>query len=223
MNLFYFYTKKLARMLLGFTLISFAVLMTKQSQCLAPWNVFNDGISHACAIPIGEASIWVGAAIFLLDILTREQLGFGMALNILVVGWITDFMFWLNEMFAFIPRVGSLLMQIVLCILALCVNALGIYFYISAGMGAGPRDTLFIFLKKKLPIPIGICKLLLEAAACLCGWMFGGEVGIGTFISVFMGGPILQYVFRLFNFNAAEIRHESIRDTLKRLFGGKKG
>ena len=96
MNLFKIYTRKLGRMLLGFTLISLAVLLTKQSQCLAPWNVLNDGISHACSIPIGQASIWVGAAIFLLDILTREPLGLGMVLNILVVGWITDLLFWIN-------------------------------------------------------------------------------------------------------------------------------
>ena len=220
MNLFKIYTRKLGRMLLGFTLISLAVLLTKQSQCLAPWNVLNDGISHACSIPIGQASIWVGAAIFLLDILTREPLGLGMVLNILVIGWITDLLFWINGKLAIIPRVNALPLQIALCVLALCVNAFGIYFYISAAMGAGPRDTLFVYLKKKLPIPIGTCKLLLEAAACLCGWLLGGEVGLGTLVSVFLGGPILQYVFRLFHFNAAEIRHESIRDTWKTLSSG---
>lgn len=215
MMLFKIYGRKLGRILFGFTLISFAVLLTKQSQCLSPWNVLNDGVSCAFAIPLGQASIWVGAAILLLDILAKEKLGFGTVLDILAVGWITDLLFWINGKLDLIPRVDSLPLQVVFCFVALWFNAFGIYFCVSAAMCGGPRDTLYIYLKKKLPIPIGICKLLLEAAACLSGWLLGGEVGIGTLVSVLLGGPILQYVFRLFQFRAAEIRHESIRDTLK--------
>lgn len=213
MNLLRRYVPKLLRMLLGFILIAIGIVIAKQSFCLAPWNVFNDGISYTFSVTMGTANIIVGTSILLLDLLLRETFGVGMILNIWLIGVFTDVFMSLNARFAVLPRIEFVPLQIVFCLLALVVNAFGIYFYMSARMGAGPRDTLVVFLTKHLPFPVGICKLGLEAVVCLVGWLLGGEVGIGTILFVLCGGPLLQMVFRLFRFDVKAVKNESVLDT----------
>lgn len=213
------YAPKLLRMLLGFVLIAAAIVIAKQSFCLAPWNVLNDGIAYTFSVSMGTANIIVGTTILALDILLHETFGVGMVLNIWLIGVFTDVLMALNSHIALLPRIEEVPLQIVFCLLALVVNAFGIYFYMSARMGAGPRDTLVVFLTKHLPMPVGICKLLLEAVVCLAGWSFGGEVGVGTFLFVLCGGPILQFVFQLFRFDVKAVKNESVLDTWRILAG----
>ena len=207
------YLPKTLRMLLGFALIALGIVIAKQSFCLAPWHVFNDGLSCTLHITMGTANILVGACILLLDLLLRETFGIGMVLNILLVSVFTDLFLALNTRLTLLPRVEQIPQQILFCLLALLVNAFGIYFYMSARMGAGPRDTLIVFAAKHLPLSVGTCKLLIEAAVCLTGWLLGGEVGLGTFIFVLCGGPILQGVFRLLHFDVKAVKNESVLDT----------
>lgn len=213
MHLLRRYFPKLLRMVLGFALIALGVVIAKQSYCLAPWNVLNDGLAYTFSITMGQANILVGTVILLIDLLLREKFGLGMVLNIWLVGVFTDLYMALNTSCGLLPKIESVPLQIVFCLLALLCNALGIYFYMSARMGAGPRDTIIVFLTKHLPLPVGACKLLLEAVVCFIGWAIGGEVGLGSFLFVFCGGPILQFVFRVFGFDVKAAKNESLLDT----------
>lgn len=219
MHLLRRYIPKLLRMVLGFALIALGTVIAKQSYCLAPWNVFNDGLSHSLNITLGQANILVGTSILIIDLFLREKFGLGMVLNIWLVGVFTDIYMALNAAVTVLPKVEFLPLQLLCGVLALCCNAFGIYFYMSARMGAGPRDTIIVFLTKHLPFPVGACKLALEAVVCLIGWLIGGEVGIGTLLFVFGGGPLLQLVFRLFRFDVKAAKNESLWDTWKILRG----
>lgn len=216
------YSGKLLRMVIGFSFIALGVVIAKQSYCLSPWNVLNDGLAYTFPITIGQANITVGMTILVINLLfLHETFGVGTVLNIWLVGVITDQLMRLNTAWDILPKIHSVPLQILFCLASLLSNALGIYFYMSARMGAGPRDTVIVFLTKHLPMPVGLCKLLLEATACLVGWLIGGEVGIGSLISVLCGGPILQQVFRLFHFNVKQLRGENISDTWQILRGKK--
>ena len=208
------YIPKLLRMMLGFALIALGVVIAKQAFCLTPWNVLNDGLAHTFPITIGQANIVVGVVILLIGILLRETIGIGMILNICFVGVFTDFFMVLNNTWGVLPRIESVPLQLVLGVLSVVSNALGIYFYMSARMGTGPRDTIMVHMTKTLPFPVGVCRLALEAVVCLIGWLIGGEVGLGSLIFVFCNGPMIQLVFRVFRFDVKAVKNESVLDTL---------
>lgn len=205
----------MCRLFLGFFFISLSVLITKMARCLAPWNVLNDGLSIVLHIPIGKASILVGTVVLGIDILLKADFGLGTLLNIAVIGNITDLLFLINDRLGLFFPVDSVALQILFCIIGVFVNGLGIYFYLSARMGAGPRDGLIVFLTKKLSIPVAVVKLGLEATVCTAGVLMGGEMGIGTLVAVACGGPILQLVFRLFRFNVKKEPHENLMTTCR--------
>ena len=73
-----------------------------------------------------------------------------------------------------------------------------------------------VALAKRLhKLPIGVIRSLLEGTVLIIGWLLGAKLGIGTIISVFGIGLILQFTFKLLRFDVKNVRHESVSDTIK--------
>lgn len=93
--------------------------------------------------------------------------------------------------------------------------ALGMYVYMSAEMGYGPKDGLLIAIGKRMSkIPIGIVEILLWAMATLIGWLLGGTVGIGTLISTFGAGAVMHLFYSAIHFEPRELKHKSLKETI---------
>ena len=219
MTILHHYIVKLIRLLMGFALIAVGIAVAKQSYCLSPWHVFNDGLAHVFPITMGQANIIVGMLILLLDLLLHETFGIGMVLNIWMTGTLTDLYLSINSRIQILPKIETLPLQVFFCMVSLAFNTIGVYLYMSACMGAGPRDSLVVFLTKRLPFPVGICKLGLEAAVCMIGWLIGGEIGLGTLLYVIFGGPLLQKAFQFFHFDVKKKKDESVLDTWQIITG----
>ena len=123
------------------------------------------------------------------------------------------------------PEVGytvacnSLPLGILLMIAGLFVIAYTQGTYMAAQLGCGPRDTLLVGLKKRLKrVPIGAVSIGLLSLATFIGWLLGGPVGLGTIISALCSGPILQFSLGTLHFDAAAVKHQNLRDSLKVLF-----
>ncbi len=117
------------------------------------------------------------------------------------------------------PENHSLWLGIVFMLFGFLFIALGMYVYMKAEQGCGPKDGLLVTIGKRLPkIPIGIVEILLWAVVTLIGWMLGGTVGIGTVISTFGAGVVMHLFYTGIHFEPRELRHRSIKDTFSILF-----
>ena len=86
----------------------------------------------------------------------------------------------------------------------------------TASLGCGPRDTLLVGLKKRLRrVPIGAVSIGLLGSATLIGWLLGGPVGIGTLICAFAAGPIMQFAFWTVRFDATQVSHQQLPESLR--------
>ena len=197
----------------------FGIYLTIQANLgAAPWDVLNLGISKTLGILYGIASVAVSLTILTIDILMKEPVGIAMFIDAVVVGKSVDFFHWLHP----VPKCTSLLTGIPILFLGLVVLAYTQYAYMAAALGCGPRDTLLVGLAKRTkPIPIGAVSIALLSSATFIGWLLGGPVGIGTLICAFAAGPIMQLAFRTVRFDATDIRHQRLRDSVKVLFSHK--
>ena len=94
--------------------------------------------------------------------------------------------------------------------------AVGMRIYMAAGQCCGPRDSLLVGLGKRMPhIPIGAVEIIIWAAVLAAGWLLGGPVGIGTLISTFGAGAVMQMVYSVIRFEPRQIRHRSVSEVLK--------
>ncbi|MBO5639148.1 MAG: hypothetical protein J5916_04490 [Oscillospiraceae bacterium] len=190
----------------------FGIYLTIQANIgAAPWDVLNLGLSKSLGILYGNASIAVSLTILIIDILMKEPIGIAMFIDAVVVGKAVDFF---NRIHPVSPC-QSLLTAIPVMLAGLFVLAYTQYTYMMASLGCGPRDTLLVGLAKRLKkLPIAVVSIGLLGTATLTGWLLGGPVGIGTIICAFCTGPVMQFAFRTVRFDATEIRHQRLKDSI---------
>ena len=179
---------------------------------VGPWDVLSIGVSKTLGILYGTASVAISFAILAVDVLLREPIGLAMFIDAIVVGKSVDFFNYLD----LVQPCSSLLSGVGMLLLGLVILAYTQYFYMSAALGCGPRDTLLVGLAKRFQrIPIGAVSIALLSAVTLAGWLLGGPVGVGTLIFAFCMGPIMQFAFHTVRFDATAIRHQHLLESLR--------
>jgi uncharacterized protein len=215
------YIKRTVRLIFGLFLFALGIFLTIQANIgLAPWDAFGMGLSYVTHLSYGNIVVLTGLAIIAIDFLLKEKIGLGTVLNALLIGKFVD----LIQYVQLIPRMTTLIPGLLMLLAGQVVICLGSYFYIGAALGCGPRDSLMVALGKRIPrAPIGAIRGLIEATVLLVGWLLGAKVGIGTVLSVFGIGSILQLTFKILHFDVKNLKHESLPDTVRALYDLSRG
>lgn len=206
------YIKRTGRLLFGIFLYSLGLTLSIQANVgLAPWDAFGMGVSNLTGISYGNISILTGIVILIVVAgFLKEKIGIGTLINTILIGVLVDFM----QSMKLIPFMTNFFLGTLMLLLSQITISLATYFYISPGMGCGPRDTLMVALGKLFPnVPIGAIRGSIEGTVLLIGFLLGAKVGIGTVIAVFGISFILQYTFKLLKFDIKAVVHENIFET----------
>lgn len=204
--------KRIIRLIFGLFLYALGSFLTIQANIgLAPWEAFSMGGTYLTHISYGNIVVITGFIIIAIDFAFKEKIGFGTIVNAILIGKFVDLIQFVN----IIPRMSNFGLGLLMLLLGLLVICIGSYFYIGASLGCGPRDALMVALGKRMPkVPIGAIRALIEGIVLIIGWLLGAKIGIGTIISVFGIGLILQFTFKLLHFDVKNIKHESVADTV---------
>ncbi|WP_425804142.1 YitT family protein [Desulfitobacterium sp. Sab5] len=207
------YVKRTIRLIFGLFLYALGSFLSIQANIgLAPWEAFSMGGSYLTHISYGNIVVISGFVIIAIDFAFKEKIGFGTILNAILIGKFVDLIQFAN----IVPLMSNFWLGILMLLLGQVVICVGSYFYIGASLGCGPRDALMVALGKRMPkVPIGAIRGLIEGTVLIIGWLLGAKVGMGTVISVFGIGLILQFTFNLLRFDVKNIKHESVADTVK--------
>lgn len=205
-------SKSICYLMAGYILTALSVvIMVNSNVGLSPWDVLHQGISKTVGITMGQASMIVGVAVIIASVILGENLGWGTIGNIFIPGILIDV---INNM-NIIPITHNLIWGILMVIIALFIMALATVLYLIPALGCGPRDGLMIALHKKTNKPIGILRAIMEIGAVIVGYFLGGTFGIGTIISAFCLGYILEIFFKIFKYDAKNVEHKMIFSSLK--------
>jgi uncharacterized membrane protein YczE len=196
------------RIVLGLLVFSFGVHLTIFANIgLAPWDCLGMGIARHTPLNYGMSMTVMALLILGIDLLLKEKIGYGTVIDALLTG---NFVQMFNDLNPFEEN-RSMFLGVVLMLAGFVFMALGMYIYMRAEQCCGPRDSLLVGLGKRLPrLPIGIVEVLLWAAVLLTGWLLGGPVGIGTLLSTFGAGLVMQLVYSLLRFEPRSLRHQDI-------------
>jgi uncharacterized membrane protein YczE len=145
-------------------------------------------------------------------VLLKEKIGIGTVLNTVLIGVFVDILLSLN----ILPKMTNFFAGLLVMVIGQIIVSFASYFYISPGMGCGPRDTLMVALGKRFPtVPIGAIRGLIEGTVLIIGFLLGAKVGIGTVIAVFGISFIMQTIFKHLKFDIKGVVHESLFDSFK--------
>ena len=183
---------------LVFGLVLFAlgiVLLLESGLGLPPWDVLNQGIADITPLSFGTANIAVALVVLVVAWSLGARIGPGTVANAVLIGLTVDVLlaFEAIDGLSETPLSG----RIVMMVAGILITGIGSAFYIGAGMGAGPRDSLMLVASRRTGIRIGITRASIEVAATVVGFALGGTVGIGTLAFAFGIGPAVELSFAL--------------------------
>ena len=142
-----------------------------------------------------------------IDLLLKERIGYGTVIDALLTG---NFVQMFNDVDP-LPENKNMILGIGIMLAGFVFMALGMWIYMRGEQCCGPRDSLLVGLGKRLPkVPIGIVGMMLWVTVLLAGWLLGGPVGIGTLISAFGAGLVMQVIYNLLRFEPRKVKHRDI-------------
>ena len=203
------------RIVLGLLVFSFGVHLTIYANIgLAPWDCLGMGIARHTPLNYGLSMTLMSLVILGIDLILKEKIGYGTVIDALLTG---NFVQMFNDLNPFEEN-HSVPLGAALMLAGFVFMALGMYIYMRGEQCCGPRDSLLVGIGKRLPrLPIGLVEILLWAAVLLAGWLLGGPVGIGTLLSTFGAGLVMQLVYSLLRFEPRNLRHRDIMTVTRQL------
>ena len=203
------------KIVLGLLVFAFGVHLTIYANIgLAPWDCLGMGISYHTPLNYGLSMTAIAVIILIIDILLGERIGYGTIIDALLTGNFIQMFNGLNPL----HENDNLWLGIAIMIFGLAFMAIGMLIYMKGAQGCGPRDALLIGLGKRMSrIPIGIVEILLWSVVLLVGWLWGGPVGVGTLISTFGAGIVMQLIYNALHFEPRKIVHRDIFEVTREL------
>jgi len=150
---------------------------------VSPWTVLARGISFKTDWSIGFSTMMVSFFILLLWIPLAQKPGIGTILNALIIAFMIDFsLVWL-------PYPQLPVWQLIQSTFGVFIVGIASGIYLTANLGAGPRDGLMTGLQAVTGLPIASIRIAIEVTVVAAGWYLGGVVGAGTLLFAFGIGP----------------------------------
>lgn len=201
------------RIVFGLFIFALGVHLTIRANLgLAPWDCLGMGIANHTPLNYGLSMTAMAVIILIIDVLMKEKIGCGTIIDALLTG---NFVQLFNDIDPF-PETKSVFFGILIIIAGLALMAIGQYFYMKSAQCCGPRDALLVGLGKRLhKLPIGAVQIILWGTVLFVGWLLGGPVGIGTIVSTFGSGIVMQIIYSILRFEPRKIEHQSVFETVK--------
>ncbi|MCX6496741.1 MAG: hypothetical protein NTW23_05365 [Rhodoluna sp.] len=188
--------KPMGRLLLGLYLVGLGLaMMIHTGLGVPPWDVLSQGLQVQTGWSFGTCAVVISAIVLLIWIPIKQQPGIGTIINAVLIGPFAD----LSK--PLMPELDGWLANLVWMALGLFSVALGAGLYISANLGAGPRDGLMVGLTRVSGWPFWVIRTIGESVVLITGWLLGGTVGIGTALFAISIGTLMQMTMKWFGFD----------------------
>lgn len=185
-----------ASLVFGLFLFALGIVFLLESGLgLSPWDVLAQGISDKTPLSFGTANIVIAVIVLVAAWALGARIGPGTVANAVLIGLFVDWLVSIDAIDALSDT--SLAIRTVLMVAGIVIIGIGTGFYVGAGMGAGPRDSLMLVTSRRSGVRIGVTRAAIEVVVTVLGFALGGTVGIGTLAFAFGIGPAVELSFWL--------------------------
>ena len=176
----------------GLSIFGFGeALLLKAGLGNSPWAVLAQGVTRHTTLNVGEATFSISALVLAIWFPLNEKPGLGTILNMLIIAVTFEIGY------DHFPAVNSFILQLIFILGGIALIGIGSGFYITCGLGPGPRDGLMTALHHRTGVRVGRVRLTLEILVFAIGWALGGTVGLGTALFALLIGNSVALSFKL--------------------------
>ena len=176
-------------------------MMIRADLGLSPWDVLHDAISGLTLLSFGQVVVLLSLVVVGIAWTLGVRPGPATVVNSILVGVVTDAMLASGILDGLSS--GPLLPRLLVLVAGISTIALGTATYITANLGAGPRDGLMLGIARRSARSAGGARTAIEATVLIGGVVLGGSIGLGTAVFVVAIGPAINAAFRLFGMEPA--------------------
>lgn len=180
--------------LIGITLISFgAALSQTMNMGLDPFTAINTGASELLGFTLGNYQLFVNAAILAIILFfDRKIIGWGTVFNLVLVGYMIEFFISMLESFID-PTQFAFIVQLLITVVAILIFTFGVALYMDADLGVSPYDAIAPVITDRVSASYKTVRMIQDIVVVITAWILGGPVGVSTFITGFMAGPLIDF------------------------------
>ncbi len=187
-------TLRYLTLFLGLFIVAGGIVFTINANLgVNPWDVLHIGIATQTGLTVGRVIQGIGLLLVAISYFFGVKIYVGTVLNMIFLGLFVD----LIIAWGYVPQPELLWQRIILYISGVIVFGFGVAIYISANLGAGPRDSLMLALTRATKIRVGTIRTLMEITAATIGFFLGGPLGIGTVIFALTVGVFMEVGFSI--------------------------
>lgn len=196
--------KRILMSALGVVICGVSVGMFKHAALgVDPFQSLMSGLD--AVIPIHFGTLYVIANLLLLAfalVFDRRKIGLATLINLFLLGYIAEFSQSCMARLVPSPALGVRFLILALAVVIMCLASA---FYFTADLGVSTYDAVaLIWSEKQSRIPFSVCRVITDLVCVLAGVALclaagfslrriTGEVGIGTIITAFFMGPLIQF------------------------------
>lgn len=187
----------LSLMSIGILILGFSISLLRYSALgTDPYTTMNLGVSKTLNMSFGTYQLIVNSLLFILMLTyQRNKIGIGTVVNMVMVGFISDFFFPLVNQA--LPVNDDITFRLWITIMAVFLACIGISMYMESELGIAPYDALTNIVidgVKKVKVPFFAARMIIDITAVTIGFTFGAIIGIATMLLAFLTGPIVHTI-----------------------------
>lgn len=185
--------KRLGMMMAGVFCMGLAVTIYNKTKFgTDPFTCMVLGVSDRLGLPFGITQLCINCVIILLGVFFgRQFLGIGTVINMTCVGFIADFTTFLYD--KIFPDPESMVARIILFALIFILHCFGGSIFFTAALGVGAYDIIGFVMNDRLHLNYRWCRVTTDVLCVIAGFSLGSIVGVGTVLTAFFMGPIIQF------------------------------
>ena len=156
-----------------------------------PFQVFAHGLWGLTPLSYGTFYVILnGILLAFMFFFNRRMIGLGTIINLFLLGYVVEYT---DLILGRVFPSPSVLLRIVLMIFALILSSLAASLYFVAEMGVSAYDWIALTITEKKRWAFRVVRIATDFICVLTGGLLGATVGIGTVLTAFCMGPIIQF------------------------------
>ena len=198
------YAKRVVMSVCGVIICGVSVGMFKHAAFgVDPFQALMSGLDAVIPIRFGTLYVIVNLLLLVFSLVAdRRKIGLATLINLFLLGYIAEFSQSCMARLVPSPALGVRFLILALAVVIMCLASA---FYFTADLGVSTYDAVaLIWSEKQSRIPFSVCRVITDLVCVLAGVALclaagfslrriTGEVGIGTIITAFFMGPLIQF------------------------------
>ena len=157
-----------------------------------PCSSMNTGIASHIGISFGTWSALFNTCLMIMVFFVdRSLIGWGTLANMLLIGYIADFVVWLSRHFISDEAIKQEPARIIFLVIMLPIFIFSAAVYMNGDLGIAPYDAVPLLISRSTGIKYAIVRTVFDLSVSFIGFLAGGTIGpITIAMSLFLGSAV---------------------------------